>query len=225
MRSFSLAEHTHLASRAGVRPRLLVWIVANNLSTGLPEPTGFWNGDQDASFSVGGEVRTYFGAGGLLHVDDIGFEVGLAVRKIGVWLSTSAAEVVDAVMGFDVRLARVEIHRLLTDPVSHQPVADPHRVWKGWADGSPRVTPAKGLNPGRITLTVASAALALTKGSPAKLSDAQWRLSSGGDRILRYADVSGAVPVYWGEQVYTPSPPPSSPGFTIIRPRNDGPRS
>lgn len=202
MRSFAPEEIAHLQSRSGIRARLLVWIEARNRATGALEPAGFWNGEQDAAFVIAGEARSYFGAGGLLGMDDITYEVGLSVRRIGVWFSTSAPEVVDAVTGYDVRLARVEIHRVLTDPLSHRPIAAPHRIWKGWADGAPRVTPKKGLNPGRITLTVASAALALTKGSPAKFSDAQWQALHGGDRMFRYADVSGKVPIYWGEKKF-----------------------
>lgn len=199
MRDYSPAELTHLQARAGVRPRLLVWVEARNRATGELEPAGFWNGAQDAAFVIGGVAREYFAAGGLLGMDDISYEAGLNVRRLGIWLSTSAPEVVEAVMGYDIRLARVEVHRQLTDPVSHRSIADPRRIWKGWVDGAPRVTPAKGLNPGRITMTVASAALALTRGSPAKWSDEQWQQLRAGDRMFRYADVSGKVPIFWGE--------------------------
>lgn len=198
--ALSPAEISHVQARNGVRPRLLVWIVAKNRSTGLPEPAGFWNGDDDQAFTVGGASRTYHGAGGLMGMDDLVIEGGLKVRRMGIWLSTAAQEVIDAVNGYDTRLAPVEVHRVLTDPLSHLPIANPHRVWKGWVDGAPRVTPAKGLGSGRITLTVVSAAMALTRGLTAKYSDAAMRLRGGDDRIARYADVSGVVPVYWGEQ-------------------------
>lgn len=198
--SLSPAEIAHVQARNGVRPRLLVWIVAKNRATGLPEPTGFWNGDDDQAFTVAGNSRTYHGAGGLMGMDDLVIEGGLKVRRINIWLSTAAQEVIDAVNGYDVRLAPIEIHRVLTDPQNHLPIADPHRIWKGWVDGAPRITPAKGLASGRITLSVVSAAMALTKGLTAKYSDAAMRLRGGDDRIARYADVSGVVPVYWGEQ-------------------------
>ena len=203
MREFGAPEIAHLQARAGVRPRLLVWIEARSRTTGEIAPAGFWNGDQDAGFTIGSTTREYFGAGALLGMDDPVYEVGLAVRRLGIWLSTSAPEVVDAVSAYDVRLAGVEVHRVFTDPLSHQVIAPPRRVWKGWVDGAPRTVPATGLNPGRITISVASAALALTRGSPAKYSDAQWQALHGGDRIFRYADVSGKVPIYWGEEKYT----------------------
>lgn len=207
MRSYASAELTQLQSRDGLRPRLLVWIIARNRTTGAPEPTGFWNGADDLVINVGGVDRTYHGAGGLLGMDDLVIETGLTVRRISVWLATAAPEVVDAAMGYDLRLAPVEIHRLLTDPLSHLPVAPPHRIWKGWVDGAPRTVPAKGLSSGRITLTVASAAMALTRGLTAKYSDAAMRQRGSDDRLFRYADVSGKVPVYWGEKRYEPPAP------------------
>ena len=201
MRNYAPAELTHLQSRAGIRARLLVWVVAKNRTTGLPEPTGFWTGDDDQDFTIDAVSRTYHGAGALLGMDDLVIEPGVKVRRISIWLATAAPEVIEAVMAYDVRLAAVEIHRVLTDPLSHQVIAPPHRIWKGWVDGAPRAIPAKGLSAGRITLTVASAAMALTRGLSAKYSDEAMRLR-GGDRLFKYADVSGKVPIYWGEKKY-----------------------
>lgn len=142
-----------------------------------------------------------YGATALLGMDDITFETGLNVRRISLWLATAAPEVIEAVMGYDIRLAPIEVHRVLTDPQTHRPIASPHRIWKGWIDGAPRVIPAKGLSQGRITVTAASAAMALTRSLSAKYSDAAMSLR-GGDRLFRYADVSGKVPIYWGEKKY-----------------------
>lgn len=203
MRSYDPAELAHLQSRQGVRARLLVWLSPKLWSTGVIEPTGFWNGDDDATFSVGGEARDYFGAGGLLGMDDLTIETGLDVRMINVWLSTAAPEVVEAVGAYDLRLAPVEIHRVLTDPMSHQPIAAPKRIWKGWADGAPRVLPPKGISSGKITIAVASSALMLRRSLTSKYSDEAMR-RRGGDRMFRYADVSGKVPVYWGEERIAP---------------------
>lgn len=209
-RVYQPAEITHLQARTGVRPRLLVWIVAKNRTTGAPEAVGFWNGADDQTFVIGGESRTYHGAGDLLGMDDLIIEPGVRVRRISVWLATAAPEVVNAVQGYDVRLAPVQIHRQLTDPLSHQPIATPHRIWKGIVDGAPRVIPAKGLSNGKITLVLASAAVALTKGLSAKYSDASMK-RRGGDRLFRYADVSGKVAVYWGEKKFEPAPPKPKP--------------
>ncbi|WP_198672230.1 hypothetical protein [Pseudogemmobacter bohemicus] len=67
------------------------------------------------------------------------------------------------------------------------------------------MTPAKGLAGGRITITAASAAMALTRGLPQRYSDEAMRKRGADDRLFRYADVSGKVPVYWGEERYVAS--------------------
>jgi hypothetical protein len=199
MRTLDAAEITHLQARAGSRPRILVWIKAKNISTGAIEPVGFWQGEDDQSFTVSGATRLYHGAGGLIGIDDLTVEVGLSVRTLQVWFATAAQEVIDAVRGYDLRLAQVEIHRVLTHPLTHAVIATPHRIWKGWADGAPLTTPAIGDESGKVTLTVASAAMALTRSLTGKFSDGSMSLRGPGDRLFKYADVSGKVPVYWGE--------------------------
>jgi hypothetical protein len=199
MRDFTFTEQAYLQARNGVHVRLLVWIAAKNLTTGTVEPAGFWNGDDNAQFTIKGETRNYFGASALLGMDDITMEIGLDVRNLSIWLSTAAPEVIDAVMGYDTRLAPVQVHRALFDPVSHQLIFEPRRIWKGLVDGAPLVRPAKGISGGRITLSVASNALSLHRALTGKWSDGAMQ-RRGGDRLFRYADISGKVPVYWGEQ-------------------------
>ena len=199
MRALTAPEIAHLQARAGVRPRILVWIRARNIVSGLTEPVGFWSGEDDRAFTVAGETRTYHGAGGLIGIDDLTVETGVAVRTLQIWFATAAQEVIDAVRGFDLRLAPVEVHRVLTDPLTWAPIDAPHRIWKGWADGAPLSTPAIGDDSGRVTLTVASAAMALTRTLTSKYSDGSMSQRSG-DRLFRHADVSGKVPVYWGEK-------------------------
>lgn len=212
MRTLSAAEITHLQARAGVRPRVLVWITARNLLTDVMESMGLWNGDDTITLVVGAETRTYQGAGALLGMDDPIYEVGLQVRRINIWLALAAPEVLQAARGYDLRMAPVEVHRVLTDPVTHLPIAPPHRVWKGYADGAPETRPGLGAGGGRrLTLTVASAAMALTRTLTAKYSDESMK-RRGGDRLFRYADVSGKVPVFWGEVRYEPPAPPPPPG-------------
>ncbi len=205
MRAYSPTELEYIQSRGGVRVRLLVWISAKRRDTGALEPAGFWNGADVQSFVIGGETRSYFAGGSLLGMDDFPYETGLGVRRHSIWLATAKPEVVNAAMGYDLRLAPVEVHRLFTDPQTNLPVAPPRRIFKGTVDGAPRVTPAKGLSGGQITISVASAAMALTRGLPAKFSDEAMRRRGDDDRLFRYADVSGKVPIYWGEKKHSAS--------------------
>lgn len=54
--------------------------------------------------------------------------------------------------------------------------------------------------------------MALTRGLTAKYSDAAMRQRGSDDRLFRYADVSGKVPVYWGEKRYDPATPAGGSG-------------
>lgn len=223
MRSYDSAEISHLQARAGIRARLLVWIAARDRTTGATVPAGFWTGEQDASFTISGSARLYHGAGGLLGMDDIAVEAGLAVRSLSVWLATAAPEVITAIRGYDTRLAPVEIHRLLTDPLSHQAIAAPHRVFRGFVDGAPLIIPAEGRDGGKVTLKLASAALALTRGLTGKWSDESMKVR-GGDRLFRYADVSGKVPVYWGEKRLDPAASATTSTHVSLKDRIGGAR-
>lgn len=198
MRSYDPDVLAHLNAGDSVRPRRLVWITARRIATGATESLGLWDGDDDHDFVIGGVTREYRGAGGLLGMDDPIYETGLVVRRMNIWLTLAAPEVLAAAMDYDLRLAPVEVHRIFTDPHSHLPIAAPHRIWKGFADGAPSSRAGLGSGGKRLTLTVASAAMALTQTVPLYYSDEAMKARSG-DRAFRYADVSGDVPVYWGE--------------------------
>jgi len=198
MRDFSSATIEHLIARSGVKSRLLFWISARNRETGTTETLGLWTGDDSEVIEIDGIARTYHGAGSLLGVDPIVMQVGVQVRMQRVMLSPLAPEVAAAVLGYDARLAPVEIHRALFDPVSGLLIAPPDQVFKGWVDQLEMPVPAVG-SEGMATMTLASSARILTRTLASKYSDASMQMR-GGDRLFRYADVSGSVPVYWGEK-------------------------
>ena len=210
MRDYSPSEIAHLEAMSGVRARILVWITAAPVGGGAtPESIGLWNGVDTRVIEVAGESRSYHGAGALIGIEPIVSAVGTDVRMLRARLASAAPQVVAAVRGYDLRLAPVEIHRWLTDPLTTLAIAPPRRLLKGWIDGSTILTPEPG-GEGEITLTIASAALALTRTLTQRWSDASLSLR-GGDRLLRYADVSGSVPVWWGEKRHDPTPAAARP--------------
>ncbi len=198
MRDLGSATVSHLASRGGICARLLFWIAARNRTTGATETLGLWNGDDVRGIEVGGELRTYHGAGALLEVEPMVMQVGTQVRMQRVSLAPAAPEVLLAIMGYDARLAPVEIHRALFDPASGALIGTPHRVFKGTVDAVELPVPAAGTE-GAVQITLASTSRALTRTLASRYSDASMQLRAG-DRMFRYADISGAVPVFWGEE-------------------------
>jgi hypothetical protein len=196
MRSFDAPTLAAFQSRVAVMNRVLFWITARNRISGLPEELGLWNGGYDRSFTIGGVPRTYVGAGALMQVPPLVYQAGLNVRMQRLTLSPIDATVGAMIRTYDSRLAPVEIHRATFDPVTSALVSEPHRLFKGQVDELEVVTDPSG--DVRCEVTIASSARYLTRTLTLKRSDASQQLRSG-DRFLRYADVSGEVDVYWGE--------------------------
>ena len=197
MRSFDAATLAALQKRTEISVRILIWVMARNRGTGAIEALGVWNGGYDRSFTIGGVARTYVGAGALMGVPPLTYEVGLNVRMTRLTLSPIDAAVGALIRTYDSRLAPMEIHRAVFDPVTTQLVSEPHRLFKGMVDELEVTRNAKG----EVTceMSVAGSARYLTRTLTLKRSDASQQLRSG-DRFLRYADVSGEVDVVWGEK-------------------------
>jgi hypothetical protein len=198
MRTLPAPLATFLAARPdALNVKALIWITARNRTTGLPETLGLWNGFDNQAFDIGGTIRNYFAIGSLLGLDRITYGSGLQVRMHTFSLSAISPEVEQAVRGYDARLAPVEVHGVVFDPVTNTMVGTPWLTLRGWVDEVEIRTSAAG-GEGGIDLRVASAARALTRTLSLKRGDSSQQLRSG-DRFRRYAEISGTASVAWGE--------------------------
>ena len=186
-----------LAERGAVVSRWLLWVEARNRVTGLTETMGLWTGEDEQTFSIGGDDRLYHGAGGLISISDLVYEAGTNVRMQSLSLGPLTQEVELLIRGYDTRLAPAEIHVAVFDPDT-MALVDTDRRFKGWIDKAQINTPKLG-GPAVCEVTCASNARAGTQTLALKKSD-QSQQRRGGDRFRRYADISGSVPVYWGEE-------------------------
>lgn len=196
MRSFDAPTLAALQNRTERMMRVLVWVTARNRTSGLPEQIGLWNGGYDRSFTINGVARTYVGAGALMQIPPLVYQVGLAVRMHRLTMSPIDQAVANLVRGYDTRLGPIEIHRAVFDPNTTLLVSEPHRLFKGIVDEMEETRGANGEI--RLECTVAGSSRYLTRTLTLKRSDESQKLRTG-DRFLRYADVSGEVDVYWGE--------------------------
>lgn len=197
MRSLPAAVASFLSARPdAVRVHTLVWITGQDRATGLPQSIGLWNGLDNQQFDVGG-LRDYYGAGNILGLDRINYGTGLDARMHTLTLAAISPEVEQAVRAYDARLAPVEVHGLLIDPLYNTIVGTPWLALRGWVDEVEIRTPAVG-GEGGIDLRIASASRALTRTLALKRGDASQQLR-GGDRFRRYAEISGTATVAWGE--------------------------
>lgn len=175
---------------------MLFWITAKDRSTGVAVNFGFWNGDDDQSFTIGGVARTYYGAGDLALPDPITYSAGLSINTYELSLSPLSAKVQEALRTYDPRLAPVEIHRAFFDTSSKVLKEEPMRVFKGQVDEIPIGTPeVNGEASAKISMS--SSAVFLTKRLTQTKSEAMQRLRTD-DRFFRWTDISGQVSVSWG---------------------------
>lgn len=191
------AEQAYNDTRAGQIRHTLLWLAPRNRQSGAPVPVGFWTGDDHRSFVVDGQSRLYYGAGAALDIDDIPGGVGLDVRYVNVRLGV-VAEVLQAVRGYDPKLATAEIHTIALDMNSRNLVAAPRRIFKGAVNEAPIPTPVEG-GDGAIELRLASSARALTRTLPLYRSDTEMRRRDPDDRFREHVSTSGIRQIPWGE--------------------------
>ena len=198
MRILDPTSAAYLAARTGVASRHMVHVLARNRATGAREALGLWQGDDHLSLTIGGEARTYYGAGALVGVEPIRAGIGLEVRMLQLVLAPMTPEVAQLLRGYDARLAPVELHRALLSLETGQLIADPIRVFRGWIDEVKIRTGEVG-GTGEATVTLASAARGLTRALTLTRSEAEMRRRDAGDAFRQYTDIAGEVGVWWGE--------------------------
>ena len=214
MREFDPATLDLLGGRRGLEARRLVWIEARNRQTGGFEGLGICTGADDLTVSVGGVARTYLAVGALLEAEPITASVGLGVRTHQLRLAAIDGRVEDLVKGYETRFAGVEIHRAIFDPETGAMAGPPHRVFRGMVNSLDFPTGEVGGSPACI-VEVVSETRVLTRTLPTKKSDDSHQ-ARGGDRFRRYAEISGAVPVYWNEVKLDPAPAPAAESPSVI---------
>jgi len=205
MRSIDLDTYDALvgAPDNGITSRDLVYFFVRSLDGESTTQFGFWNGLDTVTISVLrgdtglSQSRVYHGDGSLISMDRIPLTSDLTVRTVKVVLSQLHATVQDMVRGYDIRGAKVEIHRGVFDPQSNALVGAPICHFVGKVNKAPIQTPAVDQE-GSISIDVVSIVRELTRINPAKKSDETQKRRSG-DRFRRYAGVAN-VPVWWGEE-------------------------
>lgn len=195
-------------TRKGRHARLLIWIQAKDRTTGLPKPMGLWNGDDTQDFVIGGQTRTYHGAGPVIEIDPITYQVGLRVRTQRIVFSALSPAVQTVLLQDDPRMAEVQMHVADFYPETHNLIDEPERIFKGNVDGSPLTYPPEQGN-AVCVLKLLSAAANLRRPLTLKKSSAALLERAPGDNFRRYTGV-GPVTTSWGEQ-RAKAPEPTEP--------------
>jgi len=198
MRSYDTATGNYFSGQSDIVAKVLLWITAKDRGTGAAQTVGIWTGDDHANITIGGSSRLYYGAGAMLNLPSITYTLGFGIQTQMADLSSLAPEVINAIRVYDPRFAPVEVHRALYNASDRSLVSEPHRVFKGWIDSVSITTPEIG-GDGKVSLTMVSAARALTR-SVAQMKSDETQKRRSGDRFRKWNAISGAVEVSWGEK-------------------------
>lgn len=203
MRTISIENQTALHARQ-LLARDFLWIVARDRASGNPVSVGFWSDlqtvvvpvvDPDTNNNV---TREYYGAAGLVSIDDIPALSNVTVQTIGVRLSQLDEQVEQALKLYDVKQARIEIHRGLLDPKSRALVAPALCRFVGFVDTVEVRTPTEN-NTGLVTLTCTSHTQELMRSNPATRSHEDQKLRAPGDGFYLDAGVASTWSRHWGQ--------------------------
>lgn len=199
MRLFNPTTTAYFADRSQFLAHTLIWFAARNRASGAVETIGFWSGADHANFTIGGQVRTYYGAGSFISMDPLRRQTGVKARTQRVQFAQVSPEFLTLIRTYDPRHAAVEIHRALFDPLSELLVDEPHLLLRGFVDKASIPTPAKG-GSASVSIEIATHARALTKPVSRYRSDASLRTRAPADAFRQYASVTEAVETVWGRK-------------------------
>lgn len=208
MKTYDPATLNYLQATGGKRSRLLAYVWAKRRVDNVIEGMGLWSGEQDRTFTIAGQPRDYFRAGGLIQIDELMFQPGTDVVFTEFRLSGVDPIVATMIGNYDLRYAPVEIHRAFFWPDSGDLVGPPERCLKGWIDKAPIETPELG-GMAELRLSLASANLVLNRSLPFKKSGPSLSAARSGDQFRAFTDV-GAVTTPWGEARSVVPPAPAS---------------
>lgn len=203
MRDIDSDTQAALAARALVA-RDFIQITGKKFSDGSTATAYFWSdlGTVTAEVidAITGDAAShdYIGTATLLKIDDIPLTSDVTVRTINASLSQINQAVIDAVRGYDLKQAPVQIHRGMFDPQTRQLVAPPLPRFVGFVDQCVINTPQEGSD-GSIVLTLTSHTQELTRFNTAKCSDADQKRRSDSDNFYQDIAVVGNWQAFWGE--------------------------
>lgn len=197
MTTWNAAAQTALADGTDIEARWLLWVEARNRSTAAIETIGVWSGIDDQNFSPTGVSRLYYGRQGLFEVQPITAEAGTSIQSVTINLPGISPEMEQMIRGYDTRTARAQLHLMLTR-ASDLALLDYGQMFDGIIDRAIIQHAGEGGGATSELTLISNAALGTRKPGATK-SDLRQRIR-GDDRGRRYADVTGLVDDWWGDE-------------------------
>lgn len=202
MRSISTENQLALSQRRLVA-RDFLWIIARDRDTNAQIPVGFWSDVDTATVLVLDPEdllpveRTYYAAGGLIQINEIPAVSVIQVQDIEIRMSQLDELVQQAVRLYDVKQARIEIHRGLFDPETRTLVSPALVRFVGVVNNLRITTPAEGSD-GGVYLSCVSHTQELTRANPATRSNEDQKTRSSSDIFFIDTAVVSEWELDWG---------------------------
>ncbi|SDE90017.1 hypothetical protein [Limimaricola pyoseonensis] len=193
--TWNALTQAHLDAGKNIDQRWLIWVVAENKSTGAAAPMGLWTGGMSRTLTVEGEARLYHGAQGGIEIPSWRHSPGTAaLEEQIVFAVTPEAETL--VRNYHVRYRPVQVHLAAFDPANGD-LLDIRREFEGVVTAAPQVSPPiNGV--ATLTLSVMSSAFAGMITTNAMKSDQSQQQRAPGDRFRRYGDAGTHASDPWG---------------------------
>lgn len=199
MSDFDAPTQAHLEERSSTNVHVLIWVEARHRQTAAVAGFGFWTGDDDRAFSIGGQERLYRGAGAVIDCDQFVSSVGLGVRTFQVRIPPFTPEALSVMRDYNPRQARAEVHQVVLSPQTGDPLGAPIRRVRGRIAKAPAKFGEKGGQSEQVfEISTASAALTITL--PLVRSAAALQQRNPADYFRTYSDYVGQWQVPWGLQ-------------------------
>ncbi|NEI70951.1 hypothetical protein GR212_15310 [Rhizobium lusitanum] len=192
------------ARETGIIPRTFVWFIAKTIASGAPVTLGLWTGDDDINVSVTSgttglpEARTYYGAMNL-DTGDTPRVSDMTAQTISLEMSQIADIAQQLVRGYDLRLAKVEIHEMTINPSTGALSATPSIAFLGQVDGAPIDTPSIGQD-GKITVNVISDAISMLNRTNPQKSSYEGQKRRSNDQFGKYSSTVKNWSIPWGQK-------------------------
>jgi hypothetical protein len=204
VRTFTTAEAAGYAKRTLI-PRSLIYVQPKDRTTGDLVDFGFWNGTGDVTLTVTDGLtqsdvdRDFTSRGAVLSVGDVTLSDNLNVNSVQVSLSQLNSDAEDALRGYDMRNAPIQIYRALFDIANPRAQVAPARCrFVGFVNTAPIGTPAEG-GQASTTLNCVGCTRELTRSNTDLRSDESQQRRTSGDRFFRWVAATGQVQVFWGQ--------------------------
>jgi hypothetical protein len=201
-RTLDSPNYTALQARQLVA-RDFLWFIVRDRTTNAQVFDGYWSGVGDITASVidpdtGGTVsRSWFGAGGLISIDDIPLLSTLTVQTVAIRLGQCSDRVNDLMRTYDCKQGTVQVFRGLYNLDTRAMVSPAYPRFVGFINEAPIRTPKEN-EQGDVTLTCTAHTSELTRANADMRSDASQKLRSATDNFFQDAAVVGSWEHFWG---------------------------